>query len=758
MPQLDQFLIAPIQEGQRKDVAPWLIPDEAFQELKNAYVWRSRIRKRFGSRFLPSTSAVAGAEQLNSRLRIQVDTTGAGGNASGTVPNGATDANIGQMFSIGDEMFTVYQATGTMYITGSTTTATFDTTTGGFVFAGAAGGAAGTAVYWYPSLPVMGLLNYEKPEVNDEESIAFDTRFAYRYIASGWTRIGTGSGSPNTWTGTDSQFFWAENWKGNATTDRLLFATNNSATDKVRYWNGSAWAVLNPNYDTAGGKIDGCRIIIAFKDRLLFLNTWETPNGGALGNYQNRVRYSQNGTPLVTVDTTSWHEGTSTPGKGGFIDAPTKEAIITAKILRDRLIVFFERSTWELVYTGNRITPFVFQKIDSELGAESTFSSVLFDKVLLGVGNVGIHACNGATVERIDQKIPQTVFKIHNGNQGVERVAGIREYVDEVVFWTLPDETGDPTYPTRVLVYNYKNRTWAINDDCITAFGYYQNTADLTWAEVNWTWAEWQEPWSSGDLQSKHRWVIAGNQQGYTFKIDSDIPRNAPALQITNLANAAGVITVTCYSHNLEESDYILIEDVQGATGLDGIYEIQSVPTADTFTINEPSYASTYTGGGTIARVSKIEINTKEYNFYQKQGDDLFIPKVGFYVDRQPDWPATSTATDPAAQLTVEYRTSSSSFDLFDEAEKSGSALGTAVLETTPYTLKPYESSQKRFWHAIYPQAEGEVIQLRLFLDIDTLQQKYLDEDLTMDEFVQVCLADFRLNAMSFYSRAVRRY
>ena len=61
----DRFFIAPYEEksGLQTDHKPWLIPDEAFSELENAYVFRGRVRKRFGSRWL-------GNSPLVSRLRV----------------------------------------------------------------------------------------------------------------------------------------------------------------------------------------------------------------------------------------------------------------------------------------------------------------------------------------------------------------------------------------------------------------------------------------------------------------------------------------------------------------------------------------------------------------------------------------------------------------------------------------------------------------------------------------------------------------
>ena len=68
----DRFLIAPYDKssGLRSDLKPWLIPDEAFSALENAYVFRGRVRKRFGSRWFNNNP-------LLSRLRIQVGQVGA---------------------------------------------------------------------------------------------------------------------------------------------------------------------------------------------------------------------------------------------------------------------------------------------------------------------------------------------------------------------------------------------------------------------------------------------------------------------------------------------------------------------------------------------------------------------------------------------------------------------------------------------------------------------------------------------------------
>ena len=77
------------------NVKPWLIPDDAFSTLQNAYVYRGRLRKRFGSRLMDQS---VDNPQLAFRLRVNMATTdGAGNLAAAAVPGIIQKA--GQLFS-----------------------------------------------------------------------------------------------------------------------------------------------------------------------------------------------------------------------------------------------------------------------------------------------------------------------------------------------------------------------------------------------------------------------------------------------------------------------------------------------------------------------------------------------------------------------------------------------------------------------------------------------------------------------------------
>jgi hypothetical protein len=421
------------------------------------------------------------------------------------------------------------------------------------------------------------------------------------------------------------------------------------------------------------------------------------------------------------------------------------------------LIVYFERSTWELVYTGNSIEPFFWQRINQDLGVESTFSIVPFDKVVLGIGNVGVHACNGGNVERIDDKIPDSVFQISNGNAEVRRVCGIRDYQTQMAYWAFPYNIDDSVYPNRILVYNYMTMSWAFNDDSITSFGYYQDrNLGTTWANSGQTWAQANETWNAGIFESRYRNILAGNQEGFVFIVKPDNTTNSEALQITKITATqvsplSWDIRIYADNHNLRFGDYVKIKNCVGPVVLNNnIYQVATRNNEHEFTIRYvanpyvapqtrplpdiqpiPPYSGTYRGGGTLTRVSEIDIWTKQYNFYAEQGRNAYISKVDFNVD-----------TTTYGQLLVETFVGSSR-DTLNDNPAPGALIGTYILETNPYVMSPYgsyEQFQDRVWHPLYFQGDGECVQLHMFMSDAQMRNPLISE------------SEFELNAMTFYA------
>jgi len=732
----DRFLIAPIKSGLITEIQAWQIPEDAYTRLNNAYIYHGVVRKRFGTQLMGSQNP------LTSRLRMKLGTTDGNGDfgdgATTLAPGSRFDA--GQMFSIGTEIFTV-QTTGTpvtMLSTGSATVRTYNTTTGSYQFEDA---TPNTDVYFFPADPVMGLSHYEENKVESNTPYAFDRQFIYKYTSCAWERDDAGAVVLH---GSDSQFVWSWNWTGVELDDIALFSTNFNATlgtpnvndDPIYALKNGTWGEFLPVYavdsNAPTGWVTSAKIVIPFKNRLLLLNTIELtydPGGPTSTNKEhvNRCRFSRNGAPfpadgLANAEANvsrawlepdmEWVVGATTKRSVGadYLDAPTEEEIISAEFIKDRLIVYFEASTYELAWTGNKVVPFQWQKLNTELGTLSTKSAVPFDKAVLNVGRTGIHGCNGANVAKINEKVSHLAYDIRIANDGPERISGIRDYFIDTVYWSYPDTSANADsqiFPGKVIIYNYNEDAWGIADDTITAFGYYEEQTCLA-------------------SQVKYRQVIAGNQQGYVFFCDSNVLTPAEVLQITALADAGGgVANLTIINHTLNDNDFITITGVEGATIDETVNYKVTVVNSDTISIVS-AFTGTYSGGGRAARVPLIDILSKQWNFYIDKGKNCFLAKIDFAVKKT-----------TSGEVTVDYYPSSTELSMITSGQTTGSILGNNNLETSPYALYPLEQEQTRLWHSVYFQTEGECVQIRIYLDdVQMAKQAIASSDLQIQGLV----------------------
>lgn len=802
-----RFLIAPLESGLQNNVSSWLIPDDAFQRLDNAYIYKGRIRKRFGSTYTGTATTNLG-KQLASRVRVKVGTTDGSGDLAGSVPG--AKFKIGQQFSIDTALYTVVTvgAVQDMLQTVATTTATFSTTNGAYAFVGA---PATKDVYFYPNEPIMGLAQYEPLSVNDKDTYAFDTQFAYKYSGGSWLRNGT-----TVWTGSDSNFFWTALWNGANTSDYHLFVTNFNAADPIYDFDGTTWTAFKPKFTMAGAGnyVKTCRLIFPFKDRLILLNTTEANTTDSANlRYPARCRYSHNGVSFPAAPTllgttnaagalsgtvaAPWFvgqkfsiantvytvvsavagaqsmgktDGTTTatfnistgdyvfngapinspvyfystgyspwlehgePGwsGGGWIDASTDEEIMSAEFIRDRLIVYFTNSTWELVYTGTATQPFVWQKLNTELGSGSQFSPVSFDTAILNFGTTAIHACTGAFVDRVDAKIPQQIFDVRITDDGFMRVHGVRDFYNELIYWSYPD-TDSTKFPNKILVYNYVNKSWAINDDSFTCFGDFNQNDAKTWEAETLTWEEDFDTWESLQGQSFAKQIIAGNQHGFITVINSNIMRNAGSLSIADIKYVGIALQLTIPNHNLQDGDYILIENIiPDMTLNDKIYKI-SVVDANIVSIGDVILPATYEGGGTAARVSYVAIRSKEWNPYVAKGKNINLERIEFHVDR----------TD-FAQFAIDAYTSTANLNMIKEARLTGTLMGDSILEM--FSLSGIENLQERLWRPVDFNLNGEFIQIKIYFNENQMKS------------VQVALSPFQIHALMLFTYPTRSF
>lgn len=611
----------------------------------------------------------------------------------------------------------------------------------------AGAGIATTITFGYfPALPVMGIFVRDISNVNDEETIFFDTKYAYRFVGGGFQEVVINT----VWDGSDSDFFWCTNYRGVTNDIRLFFVTNdfNSATVPMRYFDSAACFSFTPGIAGATPTTADttfllqARILIPYYGRLLALNTTE---GAALGggvNFFNRCRFSQVGDPTqATVVGPPFVGGawrSDVFGKGGFIDAPTNEAIISAAFVKNTLIVFFERSTWQLRYVGEYGLPFLWERISSDLGCESTNSPIIFNDGALAVGDKAIISANAVGVERIDLKIPDFVFNIRNAQNGVDRVVGIRDFPKELVYWCCSDSELQRKFPNQVLLYNYRNNTWALFRDNVTFFGTFQPELAITWGRFDIFWKSMEITWADVETQEQFPFVVSGNQQGFIhFYMDNTVDEESLAISAINVGVTPVQLTVA--NHNLETGETIYITDILYDTSTDLNDRIYSVVRIDdnTIALQEWDFTNevyvdvtsvsvgTYTGKGRIALFPILYLQTKDFNPFEQQGQQMKLAYIDFQTD-----------ATPSSAVTVQLFINGAQADL-----QANLIVGNKNVETSlPTPYYPQVSSQYA-WHRFFATMAAQYVSFAITYD-NNLKN-------TLETFEQ----DFQLNAFTLWVR-----
>lgn len=685
---LTPFPIMGYAKGFQSNNKPVFLPDQAWSTLENAYTYRERVLERQGNQILGRLQRDLTGQDLGMTVSSQLtytldiftllsltDTEPDAELVSSTLVISIATSDTATFTDNGDGTFVV---TGKGVAAGSYVN--YSTGVAVIVLTSAVGSAAITADFsYYPSLPSMGIWQRDLSFVNETQSIFWDTKYAYTFNGSAFEEFITGMGEV-VWTGTDSDFFWAYNYQGPAGS-RLLFVTNDnyidhSTFDPMYYTDGTTWTALTPAITDTGNASTSktlfqALILIPYYGRLLALNTWEgaTDSMTDATNYFNRCRFSQLGDPTAA---TAWRADIF--GLAGSLDAPTGESITGATFVKNTLVVDFEFSTWQLRYVGEYGLPFVWERVSSDFGSGSTFSGVLFDNYRLNVGDVAITKGNSVAVDRIDLDIPDQVFGFQNEqvNQGSQRVWGIRDFQRELVYWCYPNgesTTVDPdsgsaipiTYPNLVLLYNYRNDTWALFRDNVTCFGVFQLVSAVTWDSQEVTWDDQIVTWSDAVDQRGFPAIVKGNQQGfihlYGYKTKDD-----PSLSVTEVITTGGLVELTITNHNLFTEEIIYIESLKFidsttfepvATSLNN--QIYQVTVVDSNTIslavwdfNSQSYEtdfpytpvfsdSIYIGGGRVTLFPKMNMISKDINLFQQKGLQTKLSRIDFLLEPQPD-------------------------------------------------------------------------------------------------------------------------
>lgn len=814
------YFVGPLKVGLEKDMDSYLIPEDAYPTLENAYLWRGRNYKKGGT-------------QILGRLGVRTDTLAVRGAPPQTYAANTLWTPIEPGTLVITDGITTFtdNGLGVMVVTsGLGNPGTINYTTGAYsvTFTGVNAGATVTASYIVvvnANSPCMGLRTYEViyPANHPPQLIAFDMVNAYffdnptnTFFNISYYKIPPGQTTgpyPVTWTGTNSQFFYTVNYQEaffatngvpgghfyaitnttNATPTVITIGPHNfvagdivyinnlnspgntlngntlvitaigantitvnaaggaygaggvaweqtkskaGAGDGIRWYDGFGWVNFAPPLDPSGLPdsadqtgvpqiLMGALLLFPYKGFFVALNTYEGTTFANKVNYQNRARWSNPGNVFFSPKPVPSNNAIVPPPTGqewdetefgGHLDAPTNEAIIAAEFIKDTLVVYFERSTYKLTSTGDLENAFIWEKINTEIGCESTFSTIAFDRGILTVAQNGIYVCDSINIDRIDRIIPDEVFGFQNNTNGIQRIYGIRDFFNEMAYWTYVDSNLNvdniiTTFPNRTLIYNYLTTSWSIFKNSFTCFGSYQFIDNLQWQTATKAWQIFNRAWNASANRVNFPAIVAGNQQGFVQFLESSdgdfFATNDISLKIQNISNATPYSVFTVVNHNLDVLDTVIISNTNGTVGINGnTYLVATVPTNDTFTLSDsagnPVQTSTWTFGGNVSIVDNFNITTKNLNPYFPEGRSMRLGYVDLFLENID--PPAPPAAPPA--IHVELYLDDDTDDFIEERD---------ILLTDITNI-----DNEKFWTRIYFQSQGQFLSLKFSYNPET--------------------------------------
>lgn len=520
---LEARLITPFEKGGLVTYyKPWLIGDDAFPIIENMYLWRGQLKKREGFTLLGTlpTTPVQGLKNYivpataNEQLIAFSTTKAYLWDTVGLTFNDISLNQFGATISWGggvDDFFNASSYANSSWFTN------------GAQQNNAGAGAANNYIRYYNGTPTAGFVDH-RPAVDATTTLdgalitipykgrlvtlnTTENGIRYRQRAR-WSQVGTpyaGSGPLLTITGITA---------ANPAQITTSVAHNLTTGQSVYIFGvlGTMGPVLNNQ---------------SFVLTVTGANTFTVPVDTTALVYGGAGTAQGLGSPPLPFanDANAWRA--DIPGKGGFVDAPTSERLVAAAILRDILIVFFQRSTWRLRYTGSEILPFVWEQFNTLYGSESTHDVISFDEQLLTWSRYGFIGSTTNAVDRIDEKIPDKSFEVESGTgnlSDLQRIHGIRDFYRQMAYWTYPDSSANAQSPNRVLAYNYLTGTWSVFEQSFRCFGQYKTTFDITWANsANLTpplaWDNSNFTWTSYSNQENAPYLLAGATNGNVYVV-----------------------------------------------------------------------------------------------------------------------------------------------------------------------------------------------------------------------------------------------
>jgi len=295
-------------------VKPFNLQDNQFAQLFNAYSWRGEVKRKRGTSTL---------DRLNRQILMVASPTDPWDRPAITLVADAGNLITGNSLqsnsSIEPGSITLVEGANTYtepatpdgtLVGAPAGSGTIDYSTGDFTITGAGAGTVTGTFDYYPNLPVLGLRSYAPNNRTNQFplTIAFDTTYAYQINQASNQKnffnvsYYKSSGVPFTWTNSDADQFWSENFQS------AFWVTNNKSGlhyVDATYTSGSGTTDITMNLKSLG--IDVNYLVIG---DVIFFNQWSGSTINGLNGTVSNIADAVNGNYIITFDVSVTVAGT----------------------------------------------------------------------------------------------------------------------------------------------------------------------------------------------------------------------------------------------------------------------------------------------------------------------------------------------------------------------------------------------------------------------------------------------------------------
>jgi hypothetical protein len=232
----EKLVIGPINKGLRNDRTAFVIDNDNFPTLINAYQWRGRVKRKRGTEYLGRLERYFDSGSVT----ITLDGSGNGNLISGFSLEATGSIVPGTVTLVSSTPVTYTDPTEDGYLTPTGTGGpnTINYASGAILIPAESGNTITAVFNYYPGLPAMGIEDFIVPTSAFPSTLSFDTIYSYNvmtiepygiidvsfynnpYSATYAGYVAKSDWTPTTWNGQNYQQFYTVNYQG------ALWATN----------------------------------------------------------------------------------------------------------------------------------------------------------------------------------------------------------------------------------------------------------------------------------------------------------------------------------------------------------------------------------------------------------------------------------------------------------------------------------------------------------------------------------------------------